>query len=278
MSANLLKLLNSIYPLSEALKTEVEKRLYAKDLKKKEILLKEGQICNNIYFVEYGMIKAYYKRNEKEVTSWFMKENDIIIMKSIIIFIAILFSFFYADCQSIDSNLLYKKRIQKIETLTNFLRQRATDSLQLDKINYKLIDDKLYDTVFNHFFDTQVMNENFKKDTDVWNVNTKWMYAKLLMNQFDFQCDIDSLDGFSYAPFHNKEGMDPIIFPDYNYEKNVIVGYLYKHIMLVLFAFKDDTDTLIYMDYPNYNLGDFAVVESFFKRNKKIRDFGKKRF
>ena len=76
---NLLHLFRSITTIS----TELEERLKAilrKDtFPKKHLLLKEGQVSNYIYFIEKGFIRSYYLRYGKEITSWFMKEGDIII-------------------------------------------------------------------------------------------------------------------------------------------------------------------------------------------------------
>jgi len=53
--------------------------LESKMLKKKEMLLEKGRICKNIFFIEKGLIRCFYLLNEKEVSSWFMKEGDVII-------------------------------------------------------------------------------------------------------------------------------------------------------------------------------------------------------
>ena len=53
--------------------------LTIKHLKKKEYLLKEGQTCTNLYFIEKGLLRAFYVDSKgEEVTTWFMKEGDFI--------------------------------------------------------------------------------------------------------------------------------------------------------------------------------------------------------
>lgn len=47
-------------------------------LPKQEMLLQEGRICRNLYFVERGAIRGYYTTDEKEVTHWFGFENDFV--------------------------------------------------------------------------------------------------------------------------------------------------------------------------------------------------------
>lgn len=75
----LLQFLNSIHPLSDNLEQYLNENLERKTFKKKEILLKKGQVCNNIYFIEQGLVRCCHLKGEKEVTSWFMKEGDVII-------------------------------------------------------------------------------------------------------------------------------------------------------------------------------------------------------
>lgn len=68
MSQNLLNYLNSIYPLSDILKDKLANTLRSQEFKKKSILLREGQTCNYIYFIEQGLVRSYY-----------LKEGDVII-------------------------------------------------------------------------------------------------------------------------------------------------------------------------------------------------------
>ena len=75
----LLRYLRSIHPLSEALRDHLEDIVKEKKLARKDYLLKAGQICSNIYFIEKGLLRSYYFKGEKEISSWFMKEGDICI-------------------------------------------------------------------------------------------------------------------------------------------------------------------------------------------------------
>jgi CRP-like cAMP-binding protein len=49
------------------------------EIPKKHFLLKPGHICYNIYFVQQGLVRCFYIKNEKEVSSWFLKEGDVIV-------------------------------------------------------------------------------------------------------------------------------------------------------------------------------------------------------
>lgn len=51
-------------------------RSVAKSVKKGEILLFNGQICDKIYFVTKGCLRLYYIANDIEITVWFSFENN----------------------------------------------------------------------------------------------------------------------------------------------------------------------------------------------------------
>jgi CRP-like cAMP-binding protein len=76
---SLLRYFRSIYPLPEALRDNLEDIVKEKKLAKKDYLLKTGQVCGNIYFVEEGLLRGYYVKASKEISSSFMKEGDICI-------------------------------------------------------------------------------------------------------------------------------------------------------------------------------------------------------
>src|SRR5437868_3676657 len=75
----LLKFLNSINPLSQHLIEYLARNLKTKNLRKKDFLLKKGHISRDIYFINKGLLRCFYIIDDKEVSSWFMKEGDIIV-------------------------------------------------------------------------------------------------------------------------------------------------------------------------------------------------------
>jgi CRP-like cAMP-binding protein len=74
----LLQFLDMVYPLSTDLRAYLVKTLQTKTLRKKEYILKAGQICRHIYFIKKGILRCYYEKENTEVCSWFMKEADVI--------------------------------------------------------------------------------------------------------------------------------------------------------------------------------------------------------
>lgn len=70
------KLISSIsYPLSEKAQDKLASIISAVELKKGDVFLKEGDVCDKIGFVYKGMIRQFYRKNNKELTEYFAYEN-----------------------------------------------------------------------------------------------------------------------------------------------------------------------------------------------------------
>jgi CRP-like cAMP-binding protein len=52
--------------------------LFSKKYKKKEFLLKAGDINDRIFYVKKGLLRVYMVHDEKEINTWFVKENEFI--------------------------------------------------------------------------------------------------------------------------------------------------------------------------------------------------------
>lgn len=44
--------------------------------KKNEEILRNGKVCNHLYFINQGLMRGYYLLENKEVTNWLATEND----------------------------------------------------------------------------------------------------------------------------------------------------------------------------------------------------------
>ena len=75
----LIEFLHSIRPMSEGLKMRLYEMLKREEFKKKHKLLRVGQKCERIYFVEKGLLRCYVKREGEEICKWFMREGDVVI-------------------------------------------------------------------------------------------------------------------------------------------------------------------------------------------------------
>ena len=75
----LFTLLNTLQSPPPGVLDRLSSYLLKKEVKRKEYLLKEGQTSTNLYFIEQGLLRAYYIDNKgEEVTTWFMKEGDFV--------------------------------------------------------------------------------------------------------------------------------------------------------------------------------------------------------
>jgi CRP-like cAMP-binding protein len=52
--------------------------MFTKKIKKKEYLIREGEICKEIFYVQKGLLRVYIINDGKEVNTWFVKEGDFI--------------------------------------------------------------------------------------------------------------------------------------------------------------------------------------------------------
>lgn len=64
--------------MSEQLEEELNRRITFHEGKKHEYFLKEGQTNSSLFVIESGFVRGYFIKNEKEVSTWFGKENELI--------------------------------------------------------------------------------------------------------------------------------------------------------------------------------------------------------
>lgn len=75
----LLELLNSIAPISPALQSHLQSILKRNTFKKRAYLLQAGQVSNHIHFLESGLVRCFYDKEEQEICIWFMEAGNVII-------------------------------------------------------------------------------------------------------------------------------------------------------------------------------------------------------
>jgi len=70
--------LDHFYPLSDGIKNYLRKHAYACSFRKGKLLLKAGEICEHIYFVQKGAIRGFIKEGKKDITTWITAENEVV--------------------------------------------------------------------------------------------------------------------------------------------------------------------------------------------------------
>lgn len=75
----LLQVLNAIHPMSADLMDFLAVHIKHRVLMRKQYLLRAGHVARDICFIDYGLMRCYYIKDDTDVSSWFMKENDVIV-------------------------------------------------------------------------------------------------------------------------------------------------------------------------------------------------------
>ena len=75
---NLQVLLTNLIGLSENEWNAFQQQLVKKEYKSKEIVIEAGKTAQNIYFIEYGLMRTYHLEDGKEINTYFACDNQII--------------------------------------------------------------------------------------------------------------------------------------------------------------------------------------------------------
>lgn len=70
--------MNAIYPVSEELQESLTQYYDIVELPKKHVLLKQGQVCDHVYFVIKGLLRSYYLKDGVDICSRFTQEQHIV--------------------------------------------------------------------------------------------------------------------------------------------------------------------------------------------------------
>lgn len=75
---NFITFLEQVCPISEESLEAVRPKLKVQYFPKNHILIREGDICNRLYFIDKGLARIFYYKNNKEITDWFGTEHTFI--------------------------------------------------------------------------------------------------------------------------------------------------------------------------------------------------------
>lgn len=73
---NLVSYLSSIINVSEVLEQEINSLFKHVTFNKGEMLIKDGERCTDMFFIQKGFIRGFYFDDGKEITSWFAQEGE----------------------------------------------------------------------------------------------------------------------------------------------------------------------------------------------------------
>lgn len=95
----LLQLLSQIKPLKEEIRQMLIRHFWERKVEKNTVLLHEGDVCENLWFMANGLARSYHEIGDRDFTSRIMYTNHIVISPG---------SFF-----------MQKPAVESIETLTD---------------------------------------------------------------------------------------------------------------------------------------------------------------
>lgn len=72
----LIENIKSCIPLSAADEEVIKTLFHKKHMNKEEYLLKEGEVCRRVVFIEKGLVRYYLSNNGEELTYYFNKEGE----------------------------------------------------------------------------------------------------------------------------------------------------------------------------------------------------------
>lgn len=70
--------INSICPVDASAQEAIQQIVKQKTLPRGAVLVTEGQITDEVHFIEKGLIRAFYYKGRKEITSWMAHEGRFI--------------------------------------------------------------------------------------------------------------------------------------------------------------------------------------------------------
>jgi CRP-like cAMP-binding protein len=71
-----LQMLNSFHPIGKGVEQYLLKNAYCCNIQKGKYLLRNGEICENIYFIKKGLLRGFVQEEDRETTVWFASENE----------------------------------------------------------------------------------------------------------------------------------------------------------------------------------------------------------
>ena len=136
----LIAFLNSIHELTPDTIEYLYTHLKRIEIPKKHFVLTQGHICENICFVEQGLLRCFYDKDGKEVSSWFMQEGDVIV--SVISFFNQVPS--AENIQTLEDSVLHYIDYKELQFLYNNFPEFNYVGRILTEKYYQLSEQRLY--------------------------------------------------------------------------------------------------------------------------------------
>ncbi|MDA9775203.1 Crp/Fnr family transcriptional regulator [Algibacter sp.] len=111
---NITDYLITLVPFSHDELNDILPYFEKENVQKNQVLIKEGQVCNKLYFIEQGLGRSYYlKEDGKEITQWFSGAGKF--MASVDSFFNQSPSFYYLE--ALEDSILYSISHENMDLL-----------------------------------------------------------------------------------------------------------------------------------------------------------------
>jgi CRP-like cAMP-binding protein len=67
-----------IHPISRDAINYINQHSFAKRVEKNTFLLRTGEVCEHLYFIQKGVVRAFITDGKKDITTWITAENEIV--------------------------------------------------------------------------------------------------------------------------------------------------------------------------------------------------------
>ena len=74
----LLQTLNHFHPVSDGAVDYLRDHIFEVKIPRGKLLVKLGQICENVYFIRQGVLRGYIREGPKDITTWITAEGELV--------------------------------------------------------------------------------------------------------------------------------------------------------------------------------------------------------
>lgn len=74
----LLTVLNYFHPLNPGIEAYLKEHVFGLSVRKRKLLLKEGALCEHIYFIVKGAVRGFTREGQRDITTWIVVENELV--------------------------------------------------------------------------------------------------------------------------------------------------------------------------------------------------------
>lgn len=70
--------LSYFHPVNDEIREYFERHTIFCTAKKRELILREGAVCNYVYFIKKGILRGFIQQGDKDITTWITAEKELV--------------------------------------------------------------------------------------------------------------------------------------------------------------------------------------------------------